>query len=327
MGIWYSPDDGDNWYQSGSATENNEYPLLVDNYPTNKVVLSESLTTDGYLGQTFITKSTSSIIDKVYAMLEVNTELSSNQYYNNSLTYNTIQAFLCQLDINGKPDLSNILASSSNTKNPDEIINGDFAYFNFNYTASGNSSIALVIKETVATNSISVLSWKKSNLTNPYSSGKAYEYRSSTWNVVDSDNDNDFLFKIFYSTEISETENIISVGNEDGTLIGWDEGKSRGVIANDSGHLVLDIRFLISMVIDDSVSMQFSIANSNYPAKLINLLTVLKNRTIKNIASTNEELTAYDFWLADSITNHKTKTGFVKNLSTIENYINRRHLH
>ena len=322
IGIWYSPDDGDNWYQSGSVTENSEYPLLIDSYPTNKVVFSESLSANGYLGQTFVTKSTSSLIDKVYAMLEVNTELSSNQYYNNSLTYNTIQAFLCQLDINGKPDLSNILASSSNTKNPDEIVNGDFAYFNFNYTAAGNSSIALVIKETVAANSISVLSWKKSNLTNPYTSGKAFEYRSSIWNVVDLDNDNDFLFKVFYSTANSETQNIIPVGNQNGTTIGWDEGKSRGVIANDSGHLILDIRFLISMIIDDSVSMQFSKINSNYPSKLIDLLTILKNRTIKNISSTNEELTAYDFWLSDSITNHKTKNGFVKNLSTVENYIN-----
>ena len=322
IGIWYSSDDGDNWYQSGSVTDDNEYPLLIDSNPTNKVVLSESLASDGYLGQTFVTKNTSTVIDKVYAMLEVNTELSSNQYYNNSLTYNTIQAFLCQLDINDKPDLSNVLASSSNTKNPDEIVNGDFSYFNFNYSASGNSSIALVIKETVAANSISVLSWKKSNLVNPYSVGKAYEYRSSVWNVVDLDNDNDFLFKVFYSTENSETQNIIPVGNENGSTIGWSEGKSRGVISNDSGHLKLDIRFLISLVIDDSVSMQFSKQNSNYEEKLIDLLTALKNRTTKTVSSVSQEFTAYDFWSADTISNHKTKTGFIRDLSSIETYIN-----
>jgi hypothetical protein len=322
IGIWYSSDDGDNWYKTGYATDDNEYPLLIDSNPTNKVVFSESLASDGYLGQTFVTKNTSTLIDKVYAMLEVNAELSSNQYYNNSLSNNTVQAFLCQLDINGKPDLSNVLASSSNTKNPDEIVNGDFSYFNFNYSASSNSSIALVIKETIAANSISVLSWKKSNLVNPFSGGKAYEYRTSTWNVVDLDNDNDFLFKVFYSTENSETQNIIPVGNENGTTIGWDEGKSRGVISNDSGHLTLDLRFLISLVIDDSASMQFSKQNSNYEEKLIDLLTALKNRTVKTVSSVSQEFTAYDLWSADTITNHITKTGFIRDLTSIETYIN-----
>ena len=33
-------------------------------------------------------------------------------------------------------------------------------------------------------------------------------------------------------------------------------------------------------------------------------------------------MSAYDFWLSDTITNHKTKTGFIRSLSTIENYIN-----
>ena len=41
IGIWYSSDDGDNWYQSGSATDDNEYPLLIDSNPRNRVVLSE----------------------------------------------------------------------------------------------------------------------------------------------------------------------------------------------------------------------------------------------------------------------------------------------
>ena len=321
IGIWYSSDDGDNWYLSGTSTDDSEYPLLSTGNPTNKINLSDSLTSDGYLGQTFITKNSSTVIDKVFAMLEINTELSNNQYYANSLTNNTIQAFLCYLDGSNRPDLSNIVASSANTKNPDEIVNGDFAYFNFNYSASSNLALALVIKETVAANCISVLSWKKSNLANPYASGKAYEYRSSVWNIVDEDDDNDFLFKIFYSTPSTETQTIIPVGNEDGTTIGWDSGISRGVIANDSGHLQLDLRFLISLVIDDSASMQFSKQNSNYEEKLIDLLTALKNRTVKTVSSVSQEFTAYDFWSADTISNHKTKTGFIRDLSSIETYI------
>ena len=322
IGIWYSIDDGDNWYLSGTSTDDNEYPLLASSNPTNKINLSDSLTTDGYLGQTFRTKNSSTVIDKVFTMLEINTELSSNQYYANSLTNNTIQAFLCYLDGNNKPDLSNIVASSANTKNPDEIVNGDFAYFNFNYTATSNLFLALVIKETVAANCISVLSWKKSNLSNPYSDGKAYEYRSSVWNIIDQDNDNDFLFKVFYSTASTETQSIIPVGNQNGTTIGWDSGVSRGVIANDSGHLQLDIRFLISLIIDDSVSMQFSKQNSNYEEKIIDLLTAIKNRTVKTVSSVSQEFTAYDLWSADTITNHETKTGFVRDLSSIETYIN-----
>ena len=112
------------------------------------------------------------------------------------------------------------------------------------------------------------------------------------------------------------------MGNENGTTIGWSEGKSRGVISNDSGHLKLDIRFLISLVIDDSVSMQFSKENSNYQEKLIDLLTALKNRTTKTVSSVSQEFTAYDFWSADTISNHKTKTGFIRDLSSIETYIN-----
>lgn len=313
LGIWYSVDDGDNWFKSGLPTDDSEYPFLPAYLPTNRINLAESLTVDGYLAQTFITKSSSTTIDKVYAMLELNTELSSNSKYNNSITNNTIQAFLCQLDGNGKPDLSNILASSSNTKNPDEIINGDFAYFNFNYTASANSSIALVVKETLAANSISVLSWKKSNLSNPYTSGQAFEYASSVWTA----GGYDLLFKVFYSVEKAQTQTVVPVGNQDGSVIGWDDGKSRGVIANDSGHLVLDIRFLISMVIDDSVSMEFTLDNSDYPTKLLSLLTTLKNRTVKTVSSVSQEMSAYDFWHADTILNHKTKSGFIRDLSTI----------
>ena len=321
MGIWYSIDDGDNWYASGTETDDNEYPLLVSEKPINKVNTTENISTDGYLAQTFTTKNSSTVIDKVFAMLEVNTELSSNQYYNNSITSNTIQAFLCNLDINGKPDMGSVLASSSNSKNPKDIVKGDFSYFNFNYSASANSNIALVIKETLAPNSISVVSWKKSNLQNAYTGGKAYAYISSSWSVLDSDDDNDFLFKIFYSAQSTQTETIVPVGNEDGSVIGWDSGVSRGVISTDSGHLTLDLRFLISIVLDDSLSMQFSISNSNYEQKLIDLLTAIKDRTIKTVSSVSQEFTAYDLWLSDTITNHKTKTSFVRNLSEIDNYI------
>lgn len=322
MGIWYSVNDGDNWYLSGSATDDNEYPLLVTEKPLNNIKTTENISVDGYLAQTFVTKNSASTIDKVFVMLEVNTELSSNQYYNNSVTSNTLQAFLCNLDGNGKPDMSSVLASSSNTKNPKDIVKGDFSYFNFNYSASANSSIGLVIKETLAPNSISVVSWKKSNLQNAYTNGKAFTYTSPNWSVLDSDNDNDFLFKVFYSTESTQTETIVPVGNDDGSVIGWDSGASRGVISTDTGRLTLDIRFLISLIIDDSLSMQSSASKSNYEEKILELLTNIKDRTIKSVSSENQEFTAYDLWLADTITNHKTKSGFVRSLFQIENYIN-----
>jgi hypothetical protein len=321
-GIWYSIDDGDNWYKSGTATTNSEMPLLCSYLPSNNIPISNDITIGNYLAQTFTTKNSSTVIDKVSVYLKVNTDFSSNANYLSSFNNNTISATLCSLDGSGLPNLSSVLATSTTLNiNPSDIVDGMFINFNFNYTASANSQVALVIRETLTASGISIVSWKKSNRSNPYTNGKAFTRYSATWSKLDQNDNYDFYFKVHYSALNSPAQTNVIVGNIDGTTIGWQQGLSRGVICNDSGDLVLDPKFLISLIVDDSKSMAKSYLQTNYITQIDNLLTYLVERTNKTVDSSEKEFTAIDLWKIGEDYTQVTKSGFITNHAQITSYL------
>ena len=109
-GIWYSADDGDNWYKCGTETDDSELPVEFSYLPSNNIYFSNDDTTN-YLAQTFITKNSSTTIDKVSALIEINKNISSNPKYATSLANNTVTAFLCSITSN-LPDLSSYKCKS-----------------------------------------------------------------------------------------------------------------------------------------------------------------------------------------------------------------------
>ena len=89
------------------------------------------------------------------------------------------------------------LAVSSTIYNPEDIVNSSFVTFDFAYTATAGTTYALVITETLAASGISVVQWKLSNLSNPFTNGRAFKLDGS-WDEVYNDTTLDYYFKIFF---------------------------------------------------------------------------------------------------------------------------------
>ncbi len=318
-GIWYSVDDGDNWYRSGTATDTALSPIACTYLPSNNINVSTT-SSGSYLAQTFVTKNASTVIDKVSVMLAVRNDLVDDTNYVASLSSNTIQVSLCNLDVNDKPDLGSVLASSTTTGlRPIDLIENEFINFQFNYSATSNKKIALVVREIVSGSNISVLAWKKSNLSNPYSGGKAFTYYSSSWVALDGSNDYDYFFKVHYSAIESATETIVPVGAYSSEN-SWRLGNSKGVMWNDSGVLTCMPFMLVSLVIDDTLSMAESYQQSNYETQIKSLIDYISDRTTKTVNSESVEFSAYNLWVVSNNINQKTD-GFVKSKDDIKTYI------
>ena len=319
-GLWYTIDDGDNWYKTGSSTDSSITPILCDYFPSNNIPISDT-TSGSYLAQTFITKNASTVIDKVSVLLKVRNDNVDDTNYQSSLTSNTIQVLLCNLDVNDKPNLSSVLATSTTSGlTPNDLIEGEFTNFQFNYSATSNKKIALVVREIVTGSNISVLSWKKSNLSNPYSGGKAFTYYSSTWAALDGSDNYDYFFKVHYSDLESATETIVPVGSYNGEN-NWRLGKSKGIMWNDSGTLTCMPFMLVSLVIDDTLSMQKSYDQVNYETYIKSLIDYISDRTTKTVGLDSVEFSAYNLWFISNYINQKTQDGFLKSKNEIKAYI------
>lgn len=165
-GIFYSVDDGDSWYRSGESTVEGYNPVSFKFQPKTSFKFSETLSSGGWLAQTFITNSVSTSIKKAAVYLE-KLDLSLNALYNYSCNNNVINAYIYTVDEFNKPDY--LVATSSTSYNPVEIEYPSFVNFEFNYPLAGpNIPFAVVIKESVALDGISVMAWTKSNILNAY---------------------------------------------------------------------------------------------------------------------------------------------------------------
>ena len=165
-GMFYSIDDGDTWYRCGSLTAEGYDPVLFSFNAKTSVKFSETITTGGYIAQTFLTNSSATRITKAAVYLE-KLDLSSNALYDYSCNNNVLSAYLYTIDEFGVPEY--LEATSTTTVNPSEIEYPRFVNFEFNYNlAATNIPLAIVVLESVAVDGVSVMAWSKSNLNNPY---------------------------------------------------------------------------------------------------------------------------------------------------------------
>ena len=308
-GLWYSIDDGDTWYEPGFEGGLITPAVSFTSRPNNNVNLGTALTSGGSLAQSFKVGAGQTHVLKASAYLNIRTELSSDSRYNTALSGNTIRAYLYSVNGSGLP-LSQ-LAVSSTIYNPEDIINSSFVNFDFDYTGTLGTTYALVITETLAVSSISVAQWKMSNLSNPYSNGRAFKLDGS-WDEVYNDTTLDYYFKIFFEASPTPTDTPIPVGayysGSGSTSNDWSNGTSLGVVIKDIGHLTTDIKFATSLVFDDSTSIKSSIGSTQYVYTVKDFFGTFIERNDKYIAGigTTLKTTYFDFWQFGSSVSEKT---------------------
>jgi hypothetical protein len=148
--------------------------------------------------------------------------------------------------------------------------------------------------------------------------GKAY-YSSDGFAWTQFDGDYDLFHKIYYSTNPQPIGIITPAGNYDTNA--WDQGDSYGVLVNDAGQLILDTKFLTSIIIDDSASMNASYNDVDYQTALRNLYSTLVTRSYKTLNYVLTQFTAADIWTFGTKISEKTKTGFSTSFSTTDAYL------
>ena len=315
-GIWYTIDDGDNWYRTAEQTVSSLSPVLFKSQPTNdlRIVPSDSSSL-GYLSQTFVTSSTASTITKVSAyIIARDQDRLSSASYNDSLTNSTVTAYVYSLDNNNYPDT---LLASSSAKTYADINLGGFTTFDLtsdlDIPGSGTTSLALVLKEVSST--VPLFSWKKSNLENPYTSGRAqYSSNDITWSGFSTSYD--FFFKVHYDNNSSPTLTYVPVGNYDNSSVDWEDATYQGVLVDDNGYLKLDAKFIVSNLVDVSVSNQNSTGYSYISAGISTVIGSLVSRSTNTVTSYIDASTySYskslnDLWTYGSTVIHRSSLGF-----------------
>ena len=312
-GIWYSIDDGDSWYQSGDQTTDGFAPVLFDSHPTDSVRFSDVLTAGNLLAQTFISRSSNDTIDKVSVFLDVDNTIIDT-FYQNSLTGNIVRAYLYSVS-GGLPNT--LVATSTTTYSPSQIIGKEFINFEFNYSVTASTSLALVIAESLSSSCISVMRWKKSNTA--YVNGKAISKYTGSWANLYNSADYDFYFKIHYTGIATPSDTNVAVGYYSGTN-NWDQGNHLGTLSKDDGSLTLDSKFLVSVLIDDTTSMS-NFSSSIFKTGLDNLLSEISNRTSRTVGATEYPFSAFDVWMLGDTTKEKTSK-FTTIYSNVQSIIN-----
>lgn len=297
-GIWYSINDGDDWYRSGDSTIEGFSPVGFSSFPTLSAKISDVLTSSGSLAQTFVSTNSSDVIDKVSVYLDVNDKII-NQNYQSSLANNTIRAYLYSVT-SGLPN--SLLATSVTTYTPQQIIGKQFVNFEFNYATTASTNYSLVITESVSAGNISVTRWKASQ--SLYANGKACEKYSGSWNSLYSSNSYDFYFKVHFTSASVPISTNVPIGYY-GSESGWDSGNFLGTLVKDDGSLTIDSKFLVSIVLDDTSSMQ-NYSKSIYVEKLRDLLQEISDRTTRDVSGSNIFTSAYSIWAQNDYAKDKT---------------------
>lgn len=311
-GLWYSIDDGDTWYEPGFENGLITPAVSFTSRPNNNVNLGVSLTASGSLAQTFKVGVGQVDLVKASVYLKVKTELSSDSRYLTSFAGNTIRAYIYSVNGSGLP-LSQ-LAVSSTIYNPEDIVNSSFVTFDFAYTATAGTTYALVITETLAASGISIVQWKLSNLSNPFTNGRAFKLDGS-WDEVYNDTTLDYFFKVFFEAAPTPTDTAIPVGayysGSGATSFDWANGTGAGVLVKDIGHLTTDLKFATSLVFDDSTSIKSSFGSTQYVYTIKDFFDTFITRNKKYVAGIGTTLftTYFDFWQYGSSVTQKT-TGY-----------------
>jgi len=320
-GFWYSVDDGDSWYEAGQETDDAELGVEFSSKPNNNINIGLSLTQGGSLAQVFTVGTGQTKITKASAYIDINTDLSTDTRYSSAYAGNTLRAYIYATNSSGLP-VGTGLSTSSTIYNPSDITYPKFVDFDFNYGVSVGSTYALVVKETIVTSKISLGKWKKSSLENPYTKGKTY-YLDSTWQSIEGNPSLDLFFKVYFANKLTATPSNIPVGayyaGSGTTTSDWYSGTSQGVIVTDRGHLTTDLKYAISMTMDDSASIKSSIGSTQYVTTIKDFFTTLWERTNKYVSGLGSTLETnyFDFWQFGTSIAEKSGTGFTNGLTVL----------
>lgn len=321
LGLWYSIDDGDNWYKCGEATDDSEFPVLFDYYPSNQIAFTNSISSAKPLGQSFVAPDSGVTIEKIALKLHINKDLIDEEKYSVSLAGNTVAVKLYGVASNLPDDGGTLLATSSSI-NISNLIENDETVFTISYAASSNQNLSFVINETLVAGGISLLKLERSSIANEYGLGNGFDKYSGSWTALtDGNNSYSFYFKIYYNSNSTPTETNVGIGNYNDTDINWDLGKYKGCIVTESGDLKLDNRFLLALVIDDTNSMSKALDNSDYVTKFKNFIDALYDRTARTISGSSFNLTATQFYEINDDVQKFTSDYPSINKTTISNYI------
>lgn len=80
-----------------------------------------------------------------------------------------------------------------------------------------------------------------------YSNGKLIRYTGTGW---EASNTEDFFFKVYFNTPVAPVESVVNVD--------YLSGEFKGVLLNDSDELTTDIKLLLAVLVDDTVSISWS---------------------------------------------------------------------
>jgi hypothetical protein len=266
LGLFYSDDDGDTWYQpSNNGNGVAEYDSKIStSIPFN----------GGYLAQTFVLDDISTEIEKISVLLSLK-DLTTAAEYEASLN-NTLEISIFTTST-GTPNAVVAPVSPQDVILAQDMIYQGWKAANINVTGlTPDATYALVIKENIAPGGVSIFRWHTSKISNPYSNGQAFSGGLvPTWSAL---TNQDFYFRIYQSAPPTATETIEPVGFYDDTYdTGWWSGEGRGWVVNDDGALTSNINPLISIVVDDSRSCKWNDPSLSNPRELAipDLLTSL----------------------------------------------------
>ena len=355
-GLWYSTDDGDTWYLSGNPNEFNAYPVefsstISNSYSFNAGYLAQTF--KPISGQTQVFKISgyfelqdlktnplyeaslnNTITAAIYLTdgngipttpiaLSNNTAISnliSNGFYNTS---NSIGSIISQ----GFTGNSGFILSgfSSNSISSDLLLARDIKYSGF-YSINlpvtlpnSTSTYALVLQENNV-GGLSIVRWKKSSASNPYTFGRSYSSNNGTsWTALNSSDD--FYFKVNFAgtNQYSETIEIVGRNNSLNTN-NWLLGDNLGLIVNDSGYLTTDLKFAMSMVIDDSYSILNAFGTSSFEAEINGFIDRIYDRTDSVVISTLFPKTYASQYIFNNKTSDRTN-GFINNRTQLKSNI------
>lgn len=315
-GILYSDDYGDNWYKSRYPTRDDNYLMSPDHLVNNNINLSDQPSEPGYVAQTFVTNPNETKIIKASAYLGVSPQVSFE--YQNSLDNNTIRAYLYSVGSNDTPDI--LLDTSPTYYVPNDLLNNEnFFNFEFDYDiVYPGEKLALVIQEIITAGGISVVHWKKSTYRNSYLDGNliVFPFEEILYDV-----NYDLYFKIHYDSQPTETITPEAVGNYDGAINGWEDGRISNLIVLDDGSLTLDIKFMVAMILDNSYSMNSNVSNYNYKTKLKLFIDRLYDRTDKTVGADTLQTTAFSTWNLDSILMQQSSNVPIASRSSVKTII------
>ncbi len=146
-----------------------------------------------------------------------------------------------------------------------------------------------------------------------YTNGKLIRYNGA-WAPS---NTEDFFFKAYFDTPVAPVETVVNVDYLSGTY--------KGVLLNDSDHLTTDIKLLMAVLVDDTVSISWSDPDEvgydlsdRLPLFFENILNRTKTTSIVDHPG-GYPISFVDFWIYTNIEINRS-LGFTNSITDVKTY-------